>query len=922
MPSSNHSSGRGEAWKAPRPGDAQNVAQLLRRRREGKIPASTGGGVLGGSTSARATSAALRGIRGVGGRVGAGGVSMPRDFGFRRNLGQHPSMIQRLRHTATLRGHSGCVNRLCWNDAGTRIASGSDDTTVCLFDAASGERDVQFQTGHRRNILSVKFLPCTNDQMLVTGAMDGEVRLHKAPFSSPELTECFSCHDQRVHAVEVEPGNPFIFWSASEDGTVMQYDRRLPNAGLGEGKGWADSGQGSLAGRLRRRRNWGNCLIKLPSQADYAAGGGDSGQGGGVSQQQPQSGWEARGSRAFHLACNPVDVHYLAVACGDYVARVYDRRVLSTGYVDTSSGGGGGGDHGRQPPPALSFCPANEHPAAGKAASATSSSPSSSGRGGSARGGSVGTFGTARHATCVAFSPDGRGLLVSYHRDHVYLFDATGARRNSSAVSDPALSSYFMPTLPPPLPPHPTTPECSSNTGSGVGGRGDAGDEGRVARGRGFEEPADGILDAHRALLAWDGKGGPPVSLAKLSTLYRARSMNLRQRGWKGDGYMALLDSARAKELDPTKPRTRWEYVKALVHVGRRASARAEAVKCLAAFPDLQPLYEAEFSGGTEGESPPRSDLGGRNVGGRSASGGGGRGAGASREPVEDEDEKDEEEEEEEDEEEEEAEEGEEERGRERNQSMTPPREAGKTGRSFRGSTLADDLALTAELETARAWHEMLSRTGDVGSDPRCPDRATNTDCGREKGVGTAKGPAAEKDWTERECGQRSSDMLSCSPRAMIQRYTGACNVQTVIKEASFLGDGGGYVASGSDDGRVFIWESSSGRLVRAIKADDQIVNCVTPHPSLPVLATSGLESVVRLWSPRGEEEEVIGDDEAADSDPDSRSLEDIAQSNQGSMDSVGVNLGFQPLMHQLVLQLAAAENMGDDRGPGECVQA
>jgi len=36
----------------------------------------------------------------------------------------------------------------------------------------------------------------------------------------------------------------------------------------------------------------------------------------------------------------------------------------------------------------------------------------------------------------------------------------------------------------------------------------------------------------------------------------------------------------------------------------------------------------------------------------------------------------------------------------------------------------------------------------------------------------------------------------------MTERYAGACNVQTVIKEASFLGDGGGYVASGSDDGR------------------------------------------------------------------------------------------------------------------------
>jgi len=40
-------------------------------------------------------------------------------------------------------------------------------------------------------------------------------------------------------------------------------------------------------------------------------------------------------------------------------------------------------------------------------------------------------------------------------------------------------------------------------------------------------------------------------------------------------------------------------------------------------------------------------------------------------------------------------------------------------------------------------------------------------------------------------------------------------------------------------------------------------------------------------------------------------------------LNTVGVNLAFQPLMHQLVLQLAAAENMGgDDRVPGECIQA
>lgn len=37
----------------------------------------------------------------------------------------------------------------------------------------------------------------------------------------------------------------------------------------------------------------------------------------------------AEGGRAFHLACNPVDTNYLAVACGDYVARVFDRRWVS-----------------------------------------------------------------------------------------------------------------------------------------------------------------------------------------------------------------------------------------------------------------------------------------------------------------------------------------------------------------------------------------------------------------------------------------------------------------------------------------------------------------------------------------------------------------------------------------------------------------
>lgn len=57
---------------------------------------------------------------------------------------------------------------------------------------------------------------------------------------------------------------------------------------------------------------------------------------------------------------------------------------------------------------------------------------------------------------------------------------------------------------------------------------------------------------------------------------------------------------------------------------------------------------------------------------------------------------------------------------------------------------------------------------------------------------------------------------------------------------------------AGSDDGRVFIFAAATGAPIIALEADEDVANCVAAHPSLPVLATSGIESVVRLWSPTG----------------------------------------------------------------------
>lgn len=60
-------------------------------------------------------------------------------------------------------------------------------------------------------------------------------------------------------------------------------------------------------------------------------------------------------------------------------------------------------------------------------------------------------------------------------------------------------------------------------------------------------------------------------------------------------------------------------------------------------------------------------------------------------------------------------------------------------------------------------------------------------------------------------------------------------------------------MAAGSDDGNLFIWDRHTTNLVRVIEADKSIVNCVQSHPSVCMLATSGIEKVVKLWGPVGE---------------------------------------------------------------------
>lgn len=55
---------------------------------------------------------------------------------------------------------------------------------------------------------------------------------------------------------------------------------------------------------------------------------------------------------------------------------------------------------------------------------------------------------------------------------------------------------------------------------------------------------------------------------------------------------------------------------------------------------------------------------------------------------------------------------------------------------------------------------------------------------------------------------------------------------------------------AGSDDGCFFIWDRATGVVERVLRGDESIVNCLQPHPFTCLLASSGIDSVVRLWAP------------------------------------------------------------------------
>uniref|UniRef100_A0A5B7AG04 DDB1-and CUL4-associated factor 8 n=1 Tax=Davidia involucrata TaxID=16924 RepID=A0A5B7AG04_DAVIN len=82
------------------------------------------------------------------------------------------------------------------------------------------------------------------------------------------------------------------------------------------------------------------------------------------------------------------------------------------------------------------------------------------------------------------------------------------------------------------------------------------------------------------------------------------------------------------------------------------------------------------------------------------------------------------------------------------------------------------------------------------------------------------------------------------------QVYKGHKNCETV-KGVNFFGPKCEYVVSGSDCGRIFIWKKKNGELIRVMEADKHVVNCIESHPHTTVLASSGIENDIKIWTPK-----------------------------------------------------------------------
>uniref|UniRef100_A0A1L8DNN1 Putative wd40 domain protein n=1 Tax=Nyssomyia neivai TaxID=330878 RepID=A0A1L8DNN1_9DIPT len=93
------------------------------------------------------------------------------------------------------------------------------------------------------------------------------------------------------------------------------------------------------------------------------------------------------------------------------------------------------------------------------------------------------------------------------------------------------------------------------------------------------------------------------------------------------------------------------------------------------------------------------------------------------------------------------------------------------------------------------------------------------------------------------------------TPGSYLHKYQGHDNSST-IKGVNFFGPRSEFVMSGSDCGNCFFWDKNTETIVQWMPGDETgVVNVLEPHPTFPILATSGLDHDIKVWMPSNENE-------------------------------------------------------------------
>ncbi|PVG04921.1 WD40 repeat-like protein [Serendipita vermifera] len=118
------------------------------------------------------------------------------------------------------RGHTGAILSISFSSDGRRIVSGSQDCTIRLWDAETGQQLGEPLQGHTNAVISVAFVP--NEHRIVSGSDDKTLRVWDTETGRP-LGEPLRGHTAAITSVAVSPDSSHIA-SGSQDKMVRLWD--------------------------------------------------------------------------------------------------------------------------------------------------------------------------------------------------------------------------------------------------------------------------------------------------------------------------------------------------------------------------------------------------------------------------------------------------------------------------------------------------------------------------------------------------------------------------------------------------------------------------------------------------------------------------------------------------------------------------